>query len=61
MERKFTLEQTEDTGNCEICNFPVKNLFVQKEQVIFNQLDKEVILPGNTIYGHKDCLIAIRR
>jgi hypothetical protein len=48
-------------GNCEVCKGHVIEVFIQTEEKSFIYESREHWSQQNSIFGHKECLISIRK
>ena len=62
MKMKYKLIEIESSsskyGNCEICKKPVSDMWLQ---VVKHESSYGGLVYGNSTFGHKKCLLEIRR
>jgi hypothetical protein len=60
---KLTNNSSQKYGNCEICNKPVTEVFHQTEErsFVYNNEEHWTQYKCNNLFGHKECLMEIRR
>ncbi len=49
-------------GPCDVCGKPASEVYIQMEERVFNRPDgSEGWTHSRTVFGHRECLLKIRR